>query len=122
MYKLDLAGNFCTTFSISTKLSSETIPCMAGTLTGRSLSLDSGLSVAGEVEGSGRDSTVLPARTDLPTRGDCLGLRDANREARPTIFLAELSMTREVLTGDVATGVDVTPAAGEDSSRIKTKI
>lgn len=67
--------------------------------------------MAGELGGMGRDSwTVLGARSDLPMRGDCLGPRDARREARPTIFLAELSMTREVLTGEVATGVDTTPA------------
>lgn len=68
----------------------------------------------------GRDSwTVLGARSDLPMRGDCLGPRDARREARPTIFLAELNMTREVLTGEVATGVDTTPAAGREGIRIK---
>lgn len=69
--------------------------------------------MAEEFGGIGRDSTELPGRTDLAMRGDCLGLRDTSREARPTIFLAELSMTREVLTGDVATGVDATPAGKE---------
>lgn len=77
---------------------------------------------AGAGAGGGKGSIGL-LRIDLAVSGDCLGLREASREARPTIFLAELSMTREVRTGDVATGPlaapeGVTPTARKRQSEL----